>query len=1166
MVVSRLIAACVLALAMASAAAAQQMKIQVAEPVSLAAESGHVEFVAYGRRFSLRLESNQRALAKLPAARKAELVGIRLLRGAVDGVPGSWVRLIESGGQYEGAIWDGSDLYSITRYEKIAPHLGAPLGVAPDATFVYRLSDTTNALPDGFCAVEDSAPPANDGLSQYRKLLGEIRQQAAAAVVSDQLEISIIADSTLQARFASSPGDLQRTLLAAFNVTEGIFDSQVNLLLVAGEYRYLDAAEDPFTSNNPSTLLGQLSTYRRATPAVSAMGLAHLFSGRTPDSNIVGIARLGGVCDVDDGVSLTIEQNGSSSIDALIMAHEIAHNLGAEHDTPACGQNLLMSAELTSSSTLSQCALDAMRPVIQQARGRCVTPALYADAAIAIDTSGPEKINGEPFDFFVVPRSVGTAALTDVTVTVGALLFVTINSATVPGGTCTSTSSGVTCTLPSIAAGEEPRIEINATAPFARPFDVMAQVSAANDRYGNNNSAAGVLDILAAADVAVSISASSTAVNTGDPIDFTVTVSALRVRPVQGVSVNLYGDSSLYFQYVSITPATGCSIFPINIGCTIGTLNPGESRQFVLRAIPRQGGTGRITATLSASNDSNGRNDQATTPLLSVTALRDAGFDLGATFRLVPVGAPTDLNFAVRSAGLLPINNVLVTLYPGSDDGAVKSVDIDGVDCVWTNVWTCVIDTMNAGTQRNLRVRALFTEQHQPGYGANMAFRLTADDDAFGSNNNGSVLVVARYAVDVSLGTPSTSAVFEGQTARVTSAIYSVGIEASTNVSVTLDVPAPAEVVSGTLEQGSCVVTNARRLTCTRASLPVGIAAQIAVDVRSAVPGSVVGRFTVTAANDGIPDNNIFDTAILFRPLTDVGIRPVPPLPAFILGQSYAVSFQVFTGAHPVDWVDVLLPFFANQVAVDSVTTTSGSCPAPSSGSNWCHLGALPANALVTITMNLRPLVANGVVNEFLVMAQTSIDSNHDNDLQRVRYSTNVPGDVQAAVAQATVSAASGSSLTLPRITLNTILHGDDLFVEIPIPSFASVESVASASGFCQGTTVISCYFPARDPGAADFVDVTLRLNQAGTFVSNIRGGARNDINPANDSVALTITSNAVTTPTPPPSNPPGSSGGGGGGGGGRIEWLLLALLGGLAARRIGIRPATRVPDNYLTS
>ena len=73
-------------------------------------------------------------------------------------------------------------------------------------------------------------------------------------MVSDQLEISIIADSALQAKFTSSP-------------------------------------------------------------------IAHLFSGRVLNSNTLGIARPGGVCDVEDGVSPTIEQNGDpGAIDVVEVA------------------------------------------------------------------------------------------------------------------------------------------------------------------------------------------------------------------------------------------------------------------------------------------------------------------------------------------------------------------------------------------------------------------------------------------------------------------------------------------------------------------------------------------------------------------------------------------------------------------------------------------------------------------------------------------------------------------------------------------------------------------------------------------------------------------------------------------------------------------------------
>ena len=420
---------------------------------------------------------------------------------------------------------------------------------------------------------------------------------------------------------------------------------------------------------------------------------------------------------------------------------------------------------------------------------------------------------------------------------------------------------------------------------------------------------------------------------------------------------------------------------------------------------------------------------------------------------------------------------------------------------------------MDPGTQRVLRVSALFPRAQDSGHGANMSFNLTADDDAFGANNYGTVLVVARQAVDVSLGWTTYSANFEGRNIRITGSLHSTGIEPATNVSVSFEVPEPMEVVAGTLSQGTCAIENLRKITCTRATLAPGAPADLTVDVRSSEPGTFIGRFSATATNDGLPDNNTVDTAIVVHPLSDVGINPIPAPPGYIIGRTYELTIQVFTGARPVPWADVYLPSFGDEIAIDAVTTTAGTCPIPPSGSIRCQMGALPANALVTITMSLRPLIAKGLANDYVILAQTGIDPNHDNDVVRVHISTHVPGDVSASVAQESIAGTNGSLLALPRITVNTLQHGDGIFVEIPIPTFASIETVTSPSGICLGTTLLTCHFSARDAGGADFVDVTLRLNAAGTYISNIRAGALNDVNAANDVVALTIGSNAAPPP-----------------------------------------------------
>src|SRR4051812_36969914 len=100
-----------LAVALTGGAVAQTPAIQYAEPIALAHKASAAQFDAYGRRFSLTLTDNDRVLQKLSAQRKADLAGYRLLRGSLDGAPGSWARFTEYSGVVEGAIWDGHDLY-----------------------------------------------------------------------------------------------------------------------------------------------------------------------------------------------------------------------------------------------------------------------------------------------------------------------------------------------------------------------------------------------------------------------------------------------------------------------------------------------------------------------------------------------------------------------------------------------------------------------------------------------------------------------------------------------------------------------------------------------------------------------------------------------------------------------------------------------------------------------------------------------------------------------------------------------------------------------------------------------------------------------------------------------------------------------------------------------
>ena len=196
----------------ATCASAQekQMRIQFAEAVKLKAVAGHTDFDAYGRRFSLDLQRNDRLVQGLPAAARSQRANAQLMRGKLEGMNGSWARLTQVGSRIEGAIWDGQELYVVTSLASIQKNLTTPIEAGPGQTVLYRLSDTLDSLPEAFCGLDENADAAAShgvsGLKKYRNLVTQIAA-AAAAAPADQLNLALIADTSFKLQNAKSSAE-----------------------------------------------------------------------------------------------------------------------------------------------------------------------------------------------------------------------------------------------------------------------------------------------------------------------------------------------------------------------------------------------------------------------------------------------------------------------------------------------------------------------------------------------------------------------------------------------------------------------------------------------------------------------------------------------------------------------------------------------------------------------------------------------------------------------------------------------------------------------------------------------------------------------------------------------------------------------------------------------
>ena len=319
-----------------------------------------------GRDLVMELQSNEGLTTSMAADEgkaKASASGFELLRGTLQGIDGSWVRLTRSEGKFTGVIYDGERLLAMEPFEEVQDMLPNAAAGAGDHV-VYDTGDVI-AMNGQSCGIE--------GHDIGGDTLVDELQQLRAKAVSGQLNVAFLVDEP----FARVNDNVDEAVLTRLNIVDGIFSEQVGIRLNPSEIRQVGNNEG-LNSSDAGRLLDQLSSsYRNS--GRSNPGLVHLFTGRELDGAVVGVAVLSAICNERSGFALTQSTSSSSPVTAsLIAAHEFGHNFGAPHDNQrgsSCASTpgtFLMNPGLNGSDTFSQCSLSRIEPVVE--RASCIVP------------------------------------------------------------------------------------------------------------------------------------------------------------------------------------------------------------------------------------------------------------------------------------------------------------------------------------------------------------------------------------------------------------------------------------------------------------------------------------------------------------------------------------------------------------------------------------------------------------------------------------------------------------------------------------------------------------------------------------------------------------------------------------------------------------------------
>jgi hypothetical protein len=318
----------------------------------------HLGFDAYGRHFDLDLEPNESIRRGVPTNRS----DIKPYRGTVAGRAGSWVRLTQTRDGWRGVLSDGQDLYAIEparQLQKAGVQSVTGDGASP---VMYRFADTL--MPDGagYCGTatdENLAQSAHSSaLNAYTAIAKDLALKDTSVVTTRQLVVSVVTDHPFSDQISDPAGEI----VARMDVVDGIWAAQVGIHIALGTVNVVSDTDDPFSATTvPTDLLAEVATYRGKLPGSDGSGLTHLMSGRTLDGNIIGIAYVGAVCDGSDSVSLS-DTTISTTMGALVAAHELGHNFNSPHDgvAGACAstpQTYLMAPKINFSNQFSSCSL-----------------------------------------------------------------------------------------------------------------------------------------------------------------------------------------------------------------------------------------------------------------------------------------------------------------------------------------------------------------------------------------------------------------------------------------------------------------------------------------------------------------------------------------------------------------------------------------------------------------------------------------------------------------------------------------------------------------------------------------------------------------------------------------------------------------------------------------
>lgn len=290
-----------------------------------------ISFSALGRNFVFTLKRKHLRSDKLQLTDAQQVMERRegvTFRGTLKDNEKSEVRLMIDGRIINGFIIDGTTKYIITSATMYSDK------ASKDELVIYKATDIKR---DPLQMQDSLRVPGLDKVTKFN--LGGANQLRTIEVATD-------ADYTFVQKFGG-PDATNNFIMSVVNMVDALYERELGLSIKV-VHQNTWSTPDGYTPNSGgdmSPLLMSFQDYWENKRDKISRDISHLFTGRVYGA---GLAYIGTVCQAPSYAYGVSGFCGDSFTQSLVMAHEMGHNLGADHADSGDCINSVMNAVLTS--------------------------------------------------------------------------------------------------------------------------------------------------------------------------------------------------------------------------------------------------------------------------------------------------------------------------------------------------------------------------------------------------------------------------------------------------------------------------------------------------------------------------------------------------------------------------------------------------------------------------------------------------------------------------------------------------------------------------------------------------------------------------------------------------------------------------------------------------